>query len=92
MTDELLADFLTTIYGDAEGRVSVWWRSSPGSKSPYNQKQWFTWPAQQDEMEDFIESISDKDVCVTTATYTEDRRTPEYTDKTQVIWMDSDVC
>jgi len=92
MTDELLADFLDTLYGDAEGRVSVWWRSTPGSKSPYNKHAWFDWPVAKADMQTFIASIADKDVCVTTATYTMDRRTPEYTDKTQVIWMDSDVC
>ncbi len=92
MTSEQLDDFLSAIYGEEVGRVSVWWRKSPGSKSPYDQKAWFTWPADQEEMTKFIDSISDKDVCVTTTTYSRDRRTPEFSEKTNVIWMDSDVC
>ena len=92
MTDEALDDFLSAIYGDEEGRVSVWWRQAPGSKSPYDQKAWFTWPEQAEAMKTFIKSVSDKDVCVTTSTYSRDRRTPEFTANTNVIWMDSDVC
>lgn len=89
---EQLEDFLTTLYGDLEGRVSVWWRSAPGSKSPYDRMAWFSWPEDQSKMEEFIESVADKDVCVTTTTYKMDRRIPEHVDSTSAIWMDSDVC
>jgi len=92
VTREVTEAFLDTLYGDTVGRVSVWWRSSPGSKSPYNKQAWFTWPAEKGQMLDYIEGVSDKDVCVTTTTYSRDRRTPEFTQKTQAIWMDSDVC
>lgn len=84
--------FLDSFYGETEGRVSVWWRAEPGSKSPYSKSVWFSWPAQRDEMVRFIESVQDKDVCVTTTTYTVDRRIPEHVAATNSIWMDSDVC
>lgn len=87
-----ISDFLDTLYGDLEGRVSVWWREVPGSKSPYSKQAWFSWPEQSDKMIEFIGSISDKDVCVTTATYKMDRRIPEHVAATSAVWMDSDVC
>ena len=87
-----VGDFLDTLYGDLDGRVSVWWRSSPGSKSPYDKQAWFSWPSEQDKMISFIESLADKDVCVTTATYGVDRRIPEHVAATSAVWMDSDVC
>lgn len=87
-----VGDFLETLYGSTEGRVSVWWRSSPGSKSPYDKQGWFEWPSEQDKMVSFIESLADKDVCVTTATYEVDRRIPEHVQATSAVWMDSDVC
>lgn len=89
---EQIEGFLTTLYGDATGRVSVWWRSAPGSKSPYDRQAWFDWPKDESKILDFIESISDKDVCVTTATYSMDRRIPEHVGSTSAVWMDSDVC
>lgn len=89
---EQISDFLDTVYGDLEGRVSVWWRTAPGSKSPYDRQAWFSIPAERDAMVEFIESISDKDVCVTTATYEVDRRIPEHVQATHAVWMDSDVC
>jgi hypothetical protein len=89
---EQIGSFLDTMYGDLEGRVSVWWRSSPGSKSPYDKQAWFSWPEQRANMIAFIESVGDKDVCVTTATYEVDRRIPEHVQATHAIWMDSDVC
>lgn len=92
MIDTTIPDFLDTLYGEAEGRVSVWWRAQPGSKSPYSEHAWFSWPSHREDLVDFVASLSDKDVCVTTTTYTQDRRTPEYADKTQAIWMDSDLC
>lgn len=92
MTDNMLDTFLSAIYGDLEGRVSVWWRQAPGSKSPYDQKAWFSWPEQSPAMQKFIQSLSDKDVCITTTTYSRDRRTPEFSERTNVVWMDSDVC
>lgn len=93
MTDrEQIKGFLSTLYGDATGRISVWWRSAPGSKSPYDKQAWFSWPDDQEKIIDFIESISDRDVCVTTTTYDVDRRIPEHVQATSSIWMDSDVC
>lgn len=92
MNSSHTTDFLTTLYGDEEGRVSVWWRSSPGSKSPYDKQGWFQWPSQAEAMGEFIASLGDKDVCVTTSTYAIDRRIPEHVKSTQAIWMDSDVC
>lgn len=92
MADEVLTNFLSSLYGQSEGRASVWWRATPGSKAPYSKSKWFSWPDQSDDMADFIESISDKDVCVTTSLYSEDRRTPEFATVTSSIWMDSDTC
>lgn len=92
MTHNTPSDFLDMIYGEASGLVSVWWRSEPGSKSPYDKQAWFNWPAQKDDMLSFIESVKGKDVCVTTATYGQKRRIPEYVGATQAVWMDSDVC
>ena len=89
---ENFEDFLDSLYGDLEGRMSVWWRSTPGSKSPYSQSAWFTWPAEKATVLDFIESVQDKDVCVTTATYDKDRRIPEHVQSVSALWMDSDVC
>jgi hypothetical protein len=89
---QLYEDFLSTLYGALDGRVSVWWREQPGSKSPYSKSAWFSWPSEKDDMLEFIESVSDKDVCVTTATYGIDRRIPEHVAATHAIWMDSDVC
>jgi len=43
-------------------------------------------------MYEFIESIQTKDVCITTGTYTVDRRIPEHAAATHAVWMDSDVC
>lgn len=91
-SNEMFEGFLNTLYGDSEGRVSVWWRPKPGSKEPYSQQAWFSWPAEQEKMVSFLESVSDKDVCVTTATYKMDRRIPEHVGVTNAIWMDSDVC
>lgn len=90
--NDLISGFLDTLYGDIEGRVSVWWRAEPGSKSPYDKKVWFQWPTDKPKMIEFIESITDKDVCVTTATYEVDRRIPEHVQATSALWMDSDVC
>lgn len=90
--NELTNSFLTMLYGDIKGLVSVWWRTEPGSKSPYDKRAWFNWPEQSTKMVDFIESIADKDVCVTTSTYNRDRRIPDHVEYTQAIWMDSDVC
>lgn len=88
----LTEDFLDSLYGQAEGRVSVWWREHPGSKSPYSKSAWFSWPAQRADMVEFIDSLADKDVCVTTTTYKLDRRIPEHAEHSSMIWMDSDVC
>lgn len=92
MTATQTEDFLDTLYGDIVGRVSVWWRTAPGSKSPYDKQAWFTWPEEKSQMVDFIEGVSDKDVCVTTTTYKMDRRVPEHVEQTHAVWMDSDVC
>jgi len=92
VTSTHTTDFLTTLYGEEEGRVSVWWRSSPGSKAPYDKQAWFTWPAQAEEMVSFISSLGDKDVCVTTSLYALDRRIPEHVLTTRAVWMDSDLC
>ena len=89
---ELIENFVDSMYGDAEGRVSVWWRENPGSKSPYSKSAWFTWPRHRQDLVDFVHSLSDKDVCVTTATYERDRRVPEHVSQVASIWMDSDVC
>jgi hypothetical protein len=89
---ETFEAFLDLMYSNVSGRVSVWWRSAPGSKSPYDKQAWFSWPAQRDEMVAFIESVSDKDVCVTTATYQIDRRIPENVGAAAAVWMDSDTC
>lgn len=89
---ELYGDFLDTQYGDTTGLVSVWWRSAPGSKQPYDKQAWFNWPEQRADMVQFIDSVSDKDVCVTTATYSVKRRIPENALQSNAIWMDSDVC
>lgn len=89
--DEVQA-FLNTLYGELEGRVSVWWREEPGSKSPYSKQVWFSWPEDESKMVEFIDSISDKDVCVTTSNYSIDRRIPEHVGTTHAVWMDSDVC
>ena len=89
---EQVGEFLDTLYGELSGRVSVWWRGRPGSKSPYDKQAWFSVPEQRDEMVMFIESLSDKDVCVTTTTYEIDRRIPEHVQATRAVWMDSDVC
>lgn len=91
-TTQSVQEFLSTMYGGLEGRVSVWWRSAPGSKSPYDKQAWFSWPAEEDKMISFIDSLADKDVCVTTTTYKMDRRVPEHVLETSAIWMDSDVC
>lgn len=93
MTDRTqIEGFLSTLYGEATGRISVWWRSAPGSKSPYDKQAWFSWPTDEEKIIDFIESLADKDVCVTTAAYAMDRRIPEHVQATSAIWMDSDVC
>ena len=92
MTDNPQGQFLDMIYGETNGLVSVWWRSEAGSKAPYNKSAWYNWPAQRDEMITLIESISNKDVCVTTTTYGLKRRVPENVAATQAVWMDSDVC
>lgn len=92
MTHNTPSDFLELLYGEASGLVSVWWRTEPGSKSPYDRSAWFNWPDQQNEMLEFIESVKGKDVCVTTATYGQKRRIPEFVGATEAVWMDSDVC
>lgn len=92
MSNDQTNDFLDTLYGDVEGRVSVWWRGAPGSKMPYDRSAWFTWPKDRDDMVEYIDSLHDKDVCVTTVAYEKDRRIPEHVTKTSAIWMDSDLC
>lgn len=89
---ELYGSFLDAVYGDSTGRVSVWWRPEPGSKSPYSKSAWWNWDSQRAEMIEFISSISDKDVCITTATYSVDRRIPENVNTAHAVWMDSDTC
>lgn len=85
-------DFLQSMYGDIEGRVSVWWRPDPGSRSPYSKSAWFSWPEQANNMAAFIDSVADKDVCVTTASYSVERRIPENVEQSHAVWMDSDTC
>lgn len=92
MTDAILDDFLFSLYGESTGRVSVWWRATPGSKAPYSQSKWFSWPEQAVDMSAFIQTIKDKDICVTSTLYSQDRRTPEFATTTNSIWMDSDTC
>lgn len=92
MTLELTNSFVDMLYGDSEGLVSVWWRTEPGSKSPYSRSAWFNWPEDREKLAEFAESIADKDVCLTVSTYDDKRRVPDHVRNTQVIWMDSDVC
>lgn len=92
VANQLFDSFISAVYGESEGRVSVWWRETPGSKSPYSRSAWFNYPEDKDEMARFIESIESRDVCITMSTYKLDRRVPEHALQTQVIWMDSDVC
>lgn len=92
INSELYGSFLDAMYASEAGRVSVWWRPEPGSKSPYSKSVWFEWPKQRSEMVEFIGSVSDKDVCVTTVTYSVDRRIPENVKTASIVWMDSDTC
>lgn len=88
---ELFNSFLNAMYGDSTGRVSVWWRTAPGSKSPYDRSAWFD-STQRAEIVKFIDNVADKDVCITTATYSEDRRVPDNVKTAHAVWMDSDTC
>jgi hypothetical protein len=87
-----LRDFLTAVLGEAEGRVSLWWRKDYGPKAEVNQSKWYQYPDQLDQMVEDAEGYADKDVYVTVASYSEDTRKPNLTLQTQCVWLDADTC
>lgn len=88
----MIRDFLETILGDTEGRVSIWRREEYGPKADVNRSRWYSWPADIDKMTKDVERNADKDVYVTTATYTEDTRKPHLALQSQTVWCDADTC
>jgi len=87
----LIREFVESRYGDANGRMSMWWRREAGA-TPYNSSRWYSYPSEIDKLLSDIEAMADKDVCITTSLYDSDKRTPEHTTVTQSVWMDSDTC
>jgi hypothetical protein len=78
--------------GDTEGRVSLWRREEYGPKAPYDRQKWYQYPADLDRMAKDVEANADHDVCITTATYSEDIRKPHLTLQAQTVWCDADTC
>lgn len=78
-------------YGDANGRMSMWWRKDAGP-TPYNSSRWYSYPSEIDKLLSDIEAMADKDVCITTSLYDMDKRTPDHATVTNSVWMDSDTC
>lgn len=91
MADSSTETFFESVWGDAEGRVSIWWRDGVGKNSPVNRQQWFDYPQQLTEIAEFAESKASKDVYFSVATYTEDKRKPEFAKQAQVIFQDTDA-
>jgi len=83
--------FIETQYGEATGRVSLWWREKPGAKSPIDKQKWFTYPAELDAMASFAESKANKDLYLTVGAYSEDKRTPDNVTLISAIYQDTDT-
>ncbi len=88
----MIKDFITTILGQAEGRVSLWRREGFGPKAPIDRQKWYDYPADLDAMVRSVEENVTKDVYITTATYGQDDRKPQHTLMAGCVWLDADTC
>jgi len=88
----VIRDFIVTILGQAEGRVSLWRREGYGRDAPYDRQKWYDYPAQLDDIVADVEDNLSKDVCITTATYSQDDRRPHLTLQAGCVWLDADTC
>jgi hypothetical protein len=87
----MIRDFIETVWGDTEGRVSVWWRQQPGHSAPIDKQKWFAWPEQRDNVVQFIESKADYDVYIPVAVFDADKRTPDHATLVHTLWQDTDT-
>lgn len=87
-----LREVLEASWGASEGRVSIWFRRSPGKGTPVNAQRWFQYPDQFDDVLALVESIKEKDVYFSPPIYDQDSRTPEHAVEVSTIWCDADLC
>ncbi len=103
----MILQFLDAVYGETKGYTSVWWRETPGPKSPIDKQKWFRYPQQRDQMVQFIDQKRSHDVYIPVAMYDEERvkaglqpdengkkiggRIPEHATVVQSLWNDTDT-
>jgi hypothetical protein len=87
----MIDQFIETVWGDTKGRVSVWWRQSPGKDEPIDKQRWFAWPEQRENVVKFIESKADHDVYIPVSLFDADKRTPDHATLVHTLWQDTDT-
>lgn len=87
----MIEQFLEAVYGEAQGRTSVWWRAEPGEKSPIDRQKWFTWPQDREQIKRFIEANIAKDVYIPVSLFDADERKPEHATLVHTLWQDTDT-